>query len=190
MEFLISVAGRITGRDRQRLLVAGRRKQEEALPQQTSKWQVTLSNGVIVEFIGLCENPSGGKAWWGPDGSPLESAPYINYEVYGPESEDRTIYEVAWRTDLPMQAQSATRITMEGAVGSYSHAIYDRYGTSICDGLSAEGFAFENSRKKTTLRLGVKGKNGQFVWTTFKNISLVPGQDMGFEIVSGNDELK
>ena len=36
----------------------------------------TFSNGVKIHLIGLSENPSKGKPWWKPDGSPLGGRPY------------------------------------------------------------------------------------------------------------------
>jgi len=36
----------------------------------------TLSNGVTVELVGVCEHPSEGKQWWRPDGSLLNETPY------------------------------------------------------------------------------------------------------------------
>jgi beta-lactamase regulating signal transducer with metallopeptidase domain len=40
------------------------------------KFSVTLSNGLMVELIGVCDHPSEGKQWWRPDGSTLHKAPY------------------------------------------------------------------------------------------------------------------
>lgn len=36
----------------------------------------TLSNGAVVELLGVCEYPSPGRQWWRPDGSLMERAPY------------------------------------------------------------------------------------------------------------------
>ncbi|MHB0946386.1 MAG: hypothetical protein ACYC3B_04390 [Sedimentisphaerales bacterium] len=37
-------------------------------------FKATLSNGVTVELIGVCEHPSKGKQWWRPDGNVLVRA--------------------------------------------------------------------------------------------------------------------
>ncbi|MHC4575058.1 MAG: M56 family metallopeptidase [Planctomycetota bacterium] len=36
----------------------------------------TLSSGVTVELLGVCEHPSEGKQWWRPDGTVMIEAPY------------------------------------------------------------------------------------------------------------------
>jgi len=38
---------------------------EEVL--ESSGFKKTLSNGVTIEFVGVCEYPSEGKKWWKPD---------------------------------------------------------------------------------------------------------------------------
>ncbi|MCJ7777870.1 MAG: M56 family metallopeptidase, partial [Sedimentisphaerales bacterium] len=42
------------------------------------KFRATLSNGVTVELVGICEHPSEGKQWWRPDGTAPEKAPYLS----------------------------------------------------------------------------------------------------------------
>ncbi|MHC4619762.1 MAG: M56 family metallopeptidase, partial [Planctomycetota bacterium] len=36
----------------------------------------TLSSGVTVELLGVCEHPSEGRQWWRPDGPVMKEAPY------------------------------------------------------------------------------------------------------------------
>ncbi|HUW18598.1 MAG TPA: M56 family metallopeptidase [Sedimentisphaerales bacterium] len=36
----------------------------------------TLSSGVTVELLGVCEHPSVGRQWWQPDGTVMKEAPY------------------------------------------------------------------------------------------------------------------
>ena len=43
-------------------------------------FKASLPNGVEVELLGVCENPSEGKQWWRPDGSPLDQRPYDRQE--------------------------------------------------------------------------------------------------------------
>ena len=74
---------------------------------------------------------------------------------------------------------------MEGTVGSYGSEIRDRYGNRIYTQLGSIGHAFKKSTQKTALTVGVRVNEGEFAWATFKNISLVPGKDQGFEIVQG-----
>jgi len=187
MEFLISATGQVPKKDRPTLLAEGRRRQREIRPQSPSEWRVNLPNGVTIEFIGLCENPSGGRQWWGPDGSPLGFAPYVNYEPYGMQREDRTVYEIAWRIHAPEQGQSSIHSSFEGTVGSYGREVHDRYGNRIFGGLQDTGCAFDRSRETTTLKVGVSVDDGPFAWATLKNISLVPGKNQGFEIIPGEE---
>ena len=39
-------------------------------------WKARLPSGVMVELLGVAENPSKGRPWWRPDGSPLAKPPY------------------------------------------------------------------------------------------------------------------
>jgi hypothetical protein len=40
-----------------------------------NKYLFTLPDGASFEVLGVCESPSGGKTWWGPDGTPLSRSP-------------------------------------------------------------------------------------------------------------------
>jgi len=78
---------------------------------------------------------------------------------------------------------------MEGAQGSHSQTIVDKYGDRIVEGVTAEGYSFEEGQEKTTLKLGIKFRENDYSWVRFKDISLVRGKDMGFEVVVGEIEL-
>jgi len=60
-----------------------------------SNFKATLSNGVTVELIGVCEHPSDGKQWWQPDGNLMELAPYDRITGELNCSEERKAYELA-----------------------------------------------------------------------------------------------
>jgi hypothetical protein len=186
LEFLIRPTAPIPDSQRAALLEKARMIQPDAAVIAQSKWKVALPNGATVEFIGLCENPSAGKKWWGPDGSPLEYAPYLNSEAYDGPREDRKMYEMAWRIEFPQMPNGSsgggTQTSLDGCVGSYSHSIRDRYGNQIYN-LNAQGCAFEQARINTTLRIGVSVGDGQYQNVTFEDISLVPGRDQGFKIL-------
>ncbi|MHC4501113.1 MAG: hypothetical protein ACYS21_18595, partial [Planctomycetota bacterium] len=47
-----------------------------AVPSSQPRFAATLSNGVKVELVGVCEHPSEGKQWWRPDGTLMKEAPY------------------------------------------------------------------------------------------------------------------
>ena len=59
------------------------------LSEDIGKFSVTLSNGLTVELIGVCEHPSKGKQWWRPDGSSLPQAPYESREGQPIENRDQ-----------------------------------------------------------------------------------------------------
>jgi hypothetical protein len=207
LEFLVCAAGEIGRSERKVWLEKGRARQQP-VTRPESKWQVTLANGVRVEFIGICENPSGGKPWWGPDGSVLGYVPYVNWETYGPGRDEDKIYEMAWRVESPdvynpptagktgrpsSGAPGIVRRTvrgvgstgsLEGCRGSSYHSIFDRYAHDVRD-IHAEGYTFEKSREKTTWKAGFKLGDQDYEWVKFKNISLVRGRDFGFEIELG-----
>lgn len=183
LEFLIPVAGQIAKEDIPALLAQGRRKREDVPP--SSKWRVNLPNGDSIEFIGVCDRPSGGKPWWGPDGSPLGYAPYPSREGHDSPPGDVTAYEMAWRIHPAQGPESGTRVWFEGRSSSGRRQVYDRYGNLLREGLEAHDYVCDKSRTKTTLKIGVPGSNGEVSWATFKNISLVRGENQGFEVIEG-----
>jgi len=183
LEFLIPVAGQIAKEDVPALLAQGRRKQEDIRP--PSKWRANLSNGATVEFIGVCERPNGGRQWWGPDGSPLGYAPYLNYKGHDSPPGDIAAYEMAWRIHPAQGSGSGTRVSFEGRSGSGRRQVYDRYGNLVRGELEAHDYVCDKSRTKTTLKIGVPGSNGEVAWATCKNISLVRGENQGFEMIEG-----
>jgi hypothetical protein len=182
LEFLVSAEGPIASERRPSLLAEGRRRQQAST--STSKWRVNLPNGVTIEFIGVCENPSGGKQWWGPDGSPLGYRPYFNDERCVQVQADGPVYEIVYRVSFPACKRSGVR---QQGFFEISHVrIQNRYGNVGPDPeLHAAGYTFGGSTKKATLWLGTHVDDGQYAWATFKNISLVRGEDQGFEIVEG-----
>lgn len=197
MELLVSATGRIPRRDRQKLLAEGRAKQApESRP--PSKWQVTLPSGARVELIGVCESPSGGKAWWNPDGNPLGYAPYINYEHHTFQYERRSVrakkiarmkaYEIAWQAYRVEESILPNLRIKRFHIGSFFNEVQNRYGRVLFSP-DSECFAVDESDNTTTAWVSVRTKNGPTEWVMFKNISLVPGQDMGFEIVQGDEAV-
>jgi hypothetical protein len=177
LEFLVICSGDITDAQTKKLMEKGRQLQDMQIGPKAS-YSVTLSNGATAEFFGICSNPSAGKQWWGPDGSLLEHSPYYNAEKYGSGRSDRRIYEMVWR----ISGANRTQSSMEGAQGSYYHQKQDRYGNDIRY-WHPEAYGFEKDRKTTTWRIGMGSSSEDMQRVEFRNISLVPGQDFGFEIV-------
>lgn len=182
LEFLVGPTADIPDSQHSRLIKKGRKIQQPT-PIPPSKWKAALPNGATIEFIGICENPSAGKQWWGPDGSPIGYAPYFNAEPYDRPRTDRNLYELAWRIKWPGSSSSTgTQTSFKGCIGSYGREIRDRYGNRLIGNLNAHGCAFDKSREKTTLKIGLKTGDQDFQHVTFKNISLVPGKDQGFSV--------
>jgi hypothetical protein len=159
LEFLICFAGDISESQHKKLIKQGRQKQKFASVPE-SKWKAVIPDEASIEFIGICENPSAGKKWWGPDGSLLDFVPYINTEPYDIPREDRKMYEFAWRI-IMLGGGGATTYHFEGSNGSYSRQILDRYGNSIRGNLNASGQAFDPSRQMTTWKVGLTDDNWQ-----------------------------
>jgi hypothetical protein len=66
----------------------------------------------------------------------------------------------------------------------YSGPGRDRYGNTVLGEFSTGGYSFENSQKKTTLKIGVKvTEEGEYQQVEFKDISLVRGENQGFKIL-------
>ncbi|MHC4648563.1 MAG: hypothetical protein ACYTBJ_24160 [Planctomycetota bacterium] len=178
-DFLVGGSGGLSEVEGQKWLQKGREIEEMGgVPEPA--YSTTLPNGVTVEFFGICSNPSGGKQWWGPDGSLLEHSPYYNAETYGRGREDRQVYEMVWR----ISGARRTRHSMEGSQGSYYHRKQDRYGNDLRN-LHPEGYGFDKDGRKTTWKVGVGTGDEDMQWVEFRNISLVPGRDFGFEIAEG-----
>jgi len=189
LEFVASASGELTRDRRARLIRAGRTKQADA-PKPPSKWQIELPNGVKVAFIGVCGKLSGDKECWGPDGSRLGYTPHRNYEQYTPIGGDQTVYEIAWRVTRPAGGGSGTRTSLEGYRGTFGRPICDRYGNPTPSGFHAQAYVFDKSQKKTTLKLGIRTGDGAYEWVRFENISLVPGENPGFQIMLGPGETE
>jgi len=187
LEFLVCPTGEIPQPKRDEMLKEGRKMQKPLTAAAPSKWKAKLPNGAIVQFIGICENPSAGKKWWGPDGTPMDYVPYLNSEAYGRNRDDRKIYEIVWKVKFPQMSDGSsgggTTTNLEGSMGSYGRSVRDKYGNQVQGNFSAEGYSFEKSRKKTTLNIGVKvGRQSEYDRVEFQNISLAPGENQGFEI--------
>jgi hypothetical protein len=179
LEFFISSKDKTTASQLNDLLEKGRKIQQSNTIHE-SKWKVVCSNGMSLEFIGICENPSFGRTWWGPDGSILDYVPYINTYSSGGNNEEGKIYEIALRL-VNMPAQGSVKVSFENNSKSYFIEALDKYGNRI-KGMDAKGYVFGKTAEKTTLTLTMKDSNGKTYMIIAKNISLIPGQDQGFDL--------
>ncbi|MHC4744864.1 MAG: hypothetical protein ACYS8Z_23360, partial [Planctomycetota bacterium] len=185
VEFLMCSRGEIPESKRSELIEKGREIQKPQAAVMPSKWKARLPNGAIVQFIGICENPSAGRQWWGPDGLPIDYVPYYNAEAYS-DHEDRNTYDMAWGVEFPKTPNGSsgggTSGGLEGTIGSYGGSMRDRYGNRLYGNLRTGGYSFDKSRKKTALKLKVRVGEGDYERVEIRNISLVRGKDQGVEI--------
>lgn len=124
-----------------------------------SPWVARLPSGAIIELVGISEKGGPEAAWWGPDGSAVGRPPFADSgpRIIGARP-DRAwkIYEIAYRVHHPEDQRSRSGTTsLEGARqwGS-SGSVEDRFGRRIHD-LEVMTAAFEETRKSTTLRMGI-----------------------------------
>jgi hypothetical protein len=60
--------------------------------QTHTQLMATLPDGATVELVGVCEHPSAGKQWWRPDGTPIETDGFRDYDYDDaviPEKDER-----------------------------------------------------------------------------------------------------
>lgn len=181
LEFLVCATGSIPEPNQAAWLQKGRTRQQETLVVPASSWRMQLPNGVTLELVGICENPSAGRPWWGPDGSPLGYAPCSTCERPN-LPRDHTAYDIAWRVDPPQEGGLPIGFAPEGFWGTYHGQTRDRYGKVTDVGLNIGGYVLDRSREKTTLEFTVRNAKGEAAGVVFKNISLVRGKNPGFAI--------
>ncbi len=123
-------------------------KPSESQPPFTAR----LPNGITVELLGVCENPSQDRRWWRPDGSPLAERPYdtVHAEVHA--EKDHVAREVAvLLRNLPAEPVSVELLSdpaYNGAGGGLDRVVKD--GTML------EAIAMSLPAKPTvTIRVGV-----------------------------------
>ena len=132
------------------------------------------------EFLGICDNSSVERMWWGPDGSMLDYVPYINTESFDRIRipDDSKIFEMAWRiVNMP---SGSTDVSVENSSRSFSIEAHSRYGRRIA--MNARGCVFNKNLEKTALKWTITDISGNKHTIIVKNISLIPGQNQGFSI--------
>ncbi|MHC4356123.1 MAG: hypothetical protein ACYS0H_25755, partial [Planctomycetota bacterium] len=79
---------------------------------------------------------------------------------YGRPRADIKLYEFVWRIEDP-SGSGATTHWFEGNAGSYYRNVRDRYGYGVIQNLSANGYSFDKSRRRTTWRAGLASGDWQ-----------------------------
>jgi hypothetical protein len=184
LEFLVSAQEEIPAQNVTALLQAGQDKQRRIAQPPPSRWHIDLPFGASFEFLGLCENPSAGRSWWGPDGSPLDEAPHVNDQAHPCSMEDHVVYEIAWRIRQSPSGQPRVTAYLLRAQ-SVPLIVPDHYGNSMPPEQSAQACVFDRTRTKVNIEVVARKDNESMTLATLENISLVPGVDPGFRIVLG-----
>jgi hypothetical protein len=182
LEFLVAADQAVPSSARRAWIEKGRAQQRRSA-EPRAEWTATLPNGAVVTLLGVCESPSEGKQWWGPDGSPIDFAPRFTHELTMRGLGNRKAFEIVWRVQRPAGNEQSMSVEhfFEDGFPFDSRESCDRYGVVLRDA-QHYSYSFEKTQEKATLRVGAD-LGGQGVHQVrFKNISLVPGTNQGFEI--------
>ncbi len=156
----------------------------------STPWSYTLPNKVRIEFIGVCEHPSAGKEWWGPEGQPINDVPFINRkDHFAHITEGRIARVFAYRILFSGNGgQSGGKTLVEGNSGSASFSIRDKYGRQL-HSIRGNAYLFDENRETTNMTIYYSYNNSPRYGCTLKNISLIKGKKTEFEIIAaGIDE--
>ena len=182
LEFLVAADQAVPSSAKPAWIEKGRAKQKAGTAPQ-APWSATLPHGVVVTLLGVCESPSEGKPWWGPDGSAIGYTPYFTRERSRHGADDRKVLEFAWHVQRP--AGNVQPVTLqpflEDALSFESVQPCDHYGVDLHD-VQPFIYGFAKTQEKATLRVGINLGGQEACQVRFKNISLVPGANQGFEM--------
>jgi hypothetical protein len=192
--------------------VQGREKQHPTTP-PASLWQATLPNGATVAILGISKITGEERHWWGPDGNTETSVPEFYSKSQPDDSPLARRYEIVWLVDWPPPSFGETHLSW--AIQSRSDfslvpcPACDRYGERyqgssdldivgtagsradrVMRRFYAGGIVCREPDTQITLGLGLRVDEGNVEWVTFRNISLRPGEDPGFEIVQGKGDTQ
>ncbi|MHC4519135.1 MAG: M56 family metallopeptidase [Planctomycetota bacterium] len=98
------------------------------------RFVAALPEGVTVELVGLCQDPSKpGQPWWRPDGTPMDE-PEINRSLDGPQPYGALGYLLRFSRSHEVHYRDSTRVGhllfRPGAVGTDGQAVvYGRQNT-------------------------------------------------------------
>ncbi len=133
---------------------------------QDAPFTATFSNGVKVQLIGLSENPSKGKAWWAPDGTRIDAAPYDRVPAIMHADENGLAPEVCFRwMNLPEDPDFANNwnIVNPRTSGMGGGNAYDSKGQRL-ENLTA--WAVNISEARDTCSIQFSASIGDTPWLT------------------------
>jgi len=182
VEFLVRSGGKVGRSEYKRLLEQARKEHRMDISIKPG-WRAELASGVTVDLLGVRERGSAAKKWWGPDGSELEYEPYFAGGGHG--SDDEKVVDIAVRINWPTgTSKSNVRISVSGP-GSSGSGSWGRGGYHPPEEIMVNTYTFEKSCRRAGLKVSIKVGSGSFETVEFRNISLVRGEDAGFEIAAG-----
>jgi beta-lactamase regulating signal transducer with metallopeptidase domain len=158
-------------------------KNAEGFPKKVDEsFKATLTNGVTVELVGICEHPSEGKQWWTPNGTLLKEAPYDKVQdpylehLFSGMTGDLQQVELALRMITPTQNPPKVSWRMESAGRIYYMERVIKDGR-IAPQLKALLAAVSSKDETIEVKLSINDS-----WVTFKNVSLKPGNKTDVQI--------
>jgi hypothetical protein len=179
LEFLVHGRADMSKSEREKWVEQGR-KEHPIVTNPTSKWKVTLANGVVVELLGVCTSPSIAGHWWGADGSALEYEPAFYSGGKRKRIMDKSHFVFAFRFNWPAGTNSSD-IQFE-VVGGSGEGYLGRDGRhNNFEVMVLQELEFDETAEEGGVEFWISRDRGQEESVRFKNISLVPGEDHGFE---------
>jgi hypothetical protein len=186
LEFLVAAKGEIA-KDRYKVLLAEARRKYSAVRKWRAKWTASLANGVKVEVAGICEFPSVGRKWWGPDGKGLDYDPI--YYLDGPPADQFSVTEYFDQSPGTRPMEVAFGISWpKGPLQDRRFEILvdeeelSRAGSLAEDEVWVLPYRFDLGRQHFNATIRASVDNVTFETVVLRNISLVAGRDMGFAI--------
>ncbi len=142
----------------------------------TDGWEATLPSGINVELVGVSENPSDGKPWWRPDGTPLTHRPYTHLGAsVTPGPGERGNEFVVRLTNLPKE-NVGTRWGFDPPTSSAGRDPVVELGDSLPQ-LRAIAAITRTSQDVITVKLGVAAGT----WSTVAEASSSGSSSFGQE---------
>jgi len=135
---------------------------EPAPAQEPRSWVRAFPGGTTVELVGISTHPSNAGSWCAPEGAPLLTPPYDRATYRATTTQERQIYEVAFRVlNQPGRDEDLQLQTLPPSSSSSSSAGLDSRGLSI-PGILTQNFDFSKDQQSCLIRFGLAAG----VWKT------------------------
>jgi RNA polymerase sigma factor (sigma-70 family) len=134
------------------------------IPDRPAVDVASLTNGVSIEILGVCENPSTDKQWWLANGDLLDTPPYAWLRAVEPSAAGCVTREIAVSVSDSVTGsrdRASVSWTATDSQGSVSSDIEDRSGKRITD-IQACAFALPDVPAGVTIHATVAAGK----WTT------------------------